>query len=270
MRLLKQLLAVGAVGLVGGQAVVAAEWDTVLTLVIGMATAVLSLVVYAWIVRRTEKRAPEEVSRRGAVAATVRGLLIGFGMFAAVIANIALLGHYRIDGFGSAAGPVALLGFMAGAAVTEEVIFRGVLFRVLEERLGTWASLLVTAPLFGLWHLSAGVWGSVAVALSAGGLLAAVYAATRNLWVPIGLHFAWNYAGAGVFGTDVSGQSAPEGLLDGVTSGPTLVSGGEFGPEASMYAVGFGLMLTIVFLWLAHRRGRMVPLRNRATTPAHT
>ncbi|XRQ08678.1 CPBP family intramembrane glutamic endopeptidase [Actinomadura welshii] len=264
MRLLKQLLAVAAVGLVGGQATAAAEWNTVLTLVLGAATAALSLVVYAWVVRRTERRKPEEVALKGAVTRTGLGLLVGFGVFGAVIGNIAFLGHYRIEGSGSATGALALLGFMAGAAVTEEVIFRGVLFRVLEERLGTWVSLLLTGTLFGAWHMAAGVWGAIAIAVSAGGLLAAAYAATRNLWFPIGLHFAWNYAGAGIFGTDVSGRSAPDGLVDGVTSGPVLVSGGDFGPEASMYAIVFCAALTLVFMWVAHRRGRVLPRRRRA------
>src|SRR5690606_34230113 len=102
----------------------------------------------------------------------------------------------------------------------------------------------------------------IATALAAGGLFAAAYAATRNLWLPIGLHFAWNYAGGGIFGTAVSGQDAPKGLLDGVTSGPTLLSGGDFGPEGSMYTIGFGLLLTAAFLWVARRRGRLVPVRG--------
>ncbi|WP_447007217.1 hypothetical protein ACRAKI_12405 [Saccharothrix isguenensis] len=93
-------------------------------------------------------------------------------------------------------------------------------------------------------------------------------AATRNLWVPIGVHFGWNYAQGGIFSTSVSGQDAPKGLLDGVTSGPYLLSGGEFGPEASAYSVLAGVAVTVVFLWLARRRGTMVPLRRRPVPAA--
>ena len=42
-------------------------------------------------------------------------------------------------------------------------------------------------------------------------MLAAAYAATRNLWVPIGLHFGWNFAAGGIFGAEVSGNGAPRG-----------------------------------------------------------
>ncbi|MFV2175265.1 lysostaphin resistance A-like protein [Actinomadura sp. LOL_016] len=215
--------------------------------------------------RRTERRAPTEVAARGA-AATGRGMLIGTAMFAAVIVNTALLGGYRIDGFGSVTGALEILGFMAAAAVTEELLFRGVLFRIIEERIGTYLALALTGLLFGLAHMAnpdATLWGALAIAIEAGGMLAAAYAATRTLWAPIGLHFAWNFAQGGVFGTQVSGNGESEGLLDGTTSGPVLLSGGEFGPEASGYAVLAGAVLTITFLWLARRRGHVVPRRRR-------
>ncbi|KAF4411054.1 MULTISPECIES: CPBP family intramembrane glutamic endopeptidase [Streptomyces] len=267
MRLIWQLLAVTAVALVGGLSAAAVQDTWWLAAVIGLLTAVLAVLVYGWVVRRTEHRPCTEVAREGAGAALGRGALIGVLMFAAVIANIALLGHYEVDGQGSVTGAVGLLGFMAAAAATEEVMFRGVLFRIAEERLGTWIALALTGVLFGLAHLpndNATVWTSVAIAIQAGGMLAAAYAATRTLWVPIGLHFGWNFAAAGIFGTAVSGNGTPQGLLDAATSGPVLLSGGDFGPEGSLYAVLSGLVLTLVFMWLAHRRGRMVPRRRRA------
>ncbi|MWA01428.1 CPBP family intramembrane metalloprotease [Actinomadura sp. LD22] len=267
MRLVKQLVAVAAVAFVGGQAAAAVKGNDLLTFVLGMATAVLTPIVYAWVVRRTEHRAPVEVARTGAPAALGRGMLIGLAMFGAVIANIAFLGDYRIDGFGSVPGAVGLFGFMAAAAVTEELLFRGVLFRIIEGRIGTWAALVLTAALFGLSHLTnadATLWGAIAIAVEAGSMLAAAYAATRNLWVPIGLHFAWNFAESGIFGTEVSGNGSNKGLLDSTMSGSSLITGGKFGPEASLYTVAAGLALTVAFMWLARRRGNVIPARRRA------
>ncbi|WP_405087794.1 CPBP family intramembrane glutamic endopeptidase [Microbispora sp. NBC_01389] len=268
MRLLKQLVPVVLVVFAGGAIVGAVQGSPLLTLVLGVATAALAVFVYARAVRWSERRAPVEVARKGAVAAVGRGLLIGAGMFAAVIANIAFLGGYRVDGLGSVTGAAGLFGFMAAAAVTEELMFRGILFRIVEERTGTWIALVLTGLVFGLMHLGnqhASLWGAIAIAVEAGGMLAAAYAATRTLWVPIGVHFGWNFAAAGVFGTEVSGNGATQGLLHGVTSGPALLTGGDFGPEASPYAVVFGLLLTVVFMWLARRRGNVVPLRRGAT-----
>jgi uncharacterized protein len=271
LRLVKQLVAVVAVAFAGGMVVGAVQGNAPLTLVLGLATAALAVFVYARVVRWSERRPPVEVAAKGAAAATGRGVLIGVGMFAAVIVNIAFLGGYRIEGLGSVWGAVGLFGLMAAAAVTEEVLFRGVLFRIVEELTGTWVALTLTGVLFGLVHLSnpnASLWGAICIAISAGGMLAAAYAATRTLWLPIGLHFGWNFAAAGIFGTEVSGNGTPQGLLDGVTSGPVLLTGGAFGPEASAYTVVFGVLLTIAFIWLARRRGNLVPLRRAARADA--
>jgi CAAX protease family protein len=266
MRLLKQLVAVAAVAFAGGQAVAAVRGNAWLTLALGAATALIAVLVYAWVVRRTERRAPTEVARAGAAARIGRGTLIGFGMFAAVIVNIAFVGGYHVNGLGSVTGAVGLLGFMAAAAVTEELLFRGVLFRIVEERTGTWIALLLTGVLFGLIHLlnpDAGPWGAIAIAIEAGFMLAACYAATRNLWVPIGLHFGWNFAAGGIFSVVVSGNGDSKGLLDATMSGPAVLTGGDFGPEGSLYTVVAGVLLTVVFMWLARRRGHVVPRRRR-------
>lgn len=266
MRFVRQLLAVVVVAMIGSQVVAAVEDSPWLQLVLGLLTAVSAVLVYGWVVRKTEHRPSTEVARKGAEAAIGRGLLIGVAMFGAVITNICFNAHYEINGLGSVQGAVGLAGFMAAAAVTEELLFRGVLFRIIEEHTGTWIALVLTGVLFGASHLlnpDASLWGAVAIAIEAGGMLAAAYAATRNLWVPIGLHFGWNFAAAGIFSSEVSGNGTPQGLLDTVTSGPTWVTGGDFGPEGSVYSVVFGALITLAFLWLAHRRGTLVPRRRR-------
>jgi membrane protease YdiL (CAAX protease family) len=272
MRFVKQLLAVAAVALVGGQGIAAAEGSFLLTLVIGAATAALGVAVYRWVVRRSEHRDPAELGLDGWGGRLARGVLIGFAMFAAVIANIAFLGGYHVEGWGSPTGALGLLGFMAAAAVTEELLFRGVLFRIIEERTGTWIALALSGVVFGAMHLAnrdASLWGATAIAIEAGFMLAACYAATRNLWVPIGLHFGWNFAAGGIFSVVVSGNGESRGLLEASTSGPVALSGGAFGPEGSLYAVSAGVVLTVVFLWLAKRRGYIVARRRRtAQAPA--
>lgn len=271
MRLVAQLGAVLLVTAVGSLAVTAAEGGAALTLALGVATAALAVATYRWVVARTERRVPVEVALPGAAGATARGAALGAGLFTVVIAAVAALGGYRVEGTGSAATALALVGVMTAAAVTEELLFRGVLFRAVERRTGTWAALALTALPFGAMHLvnpGAGVWGAVAIALEAGVMLGAAYAATRTLWLPIGIHIGWNVVASAVFGTEVSGNGTPQGLLDGATSGPVLLSGGAFGPEASLAAVLAGLALSAVLLRVAHRRGRLVPRPRRTPAPA--
>ena len=96
-----------------------------------------------------------------------------------------------------------------GAGITEEIIARGILFRVVEEAFGTW----VGAGLFrGLCSASATPpipnatwWSSLAIALEAGLLLGMAYAWTRSLWFVIALHAAWNFTQGPLLGIPVSG-----------------------------------------------------------------
>jgi hypothetical protein len=152
---------------------------------------------------------------------------------------------------------------MASVAVMEEVLFRGVLFRILEERVGTVISLVVSSLLFGATHLvnvNATVWGALAIGLTGGAMLAAAYVVTRSLWFPIGLHFAWNFTHAGVFGIAVSGSNdVPNGLLRTVLSGPSVVTGGTFGPEASLLALLVCSVATVLMLRRAARTAQIRP-----------
>ncbi|QAY69098.1 CPBP family intramembrane glutamic endopeptidase [Xylanimonas protaetiae] len=264
MKLLAQILAVVAISFVGSLALGAVASSAWLTLVVGVAVAVGAVLGYGWVVRRTERRPASEVSRSGAVSGLGWGTLAGVALFTLVIAAIAALGDYRVSGLGSPSGALGLVGIMAMAAATEELLFRGVLFRHVERWCGTWVALVATGLVFGLVHLSnphATLAGAIAIAVEAGGMLTAAYVATRRLWLPIGLHLGWNFAESGIFSTEVSGNGTHTGLLDATISGPVLVTGGEFGPEASLYAVVLCLTAAAALLVVARRRGRLVPMR---------
>ncbi|GIJ48272.1 CAAX amino protease [Virgisporangium aliadipatigenens] len=269
MRFLKQFAVIVPLFLVGN-VTIAAVSGTFLPLFLGPAFAVAGVAAYRWIVRRTEHRDVTELARDGARPALRRGALLGVGLFSLVIAVIALFGGYSVEGYGSLWSALAVTGGMACAATMEELAFRGLLFRTLEERFGTYRSMAVSGALFGLLHLvnsGATLRGAIAIAFQAGLMLAAVYAATRSLWLPIGIHFGWNVAQGAIFGTTVSGaEDARKGLLDGVLDGPAALTGGGFGPEGSVLSVLVGLAVTVVFLRIAKRRGNVVPARRRATT----
>lgn len=230
-------------------------------LLFGVLTAALAVCLYRWLIRRLEDRDAVELRVADARSGLRRGVLIGLGAFTATLTVIALTGGYHLDGCGSFGGALTTLGLMCCVAVTEELIFRGVVFRFLEEKAGTRAALAASGLLFGLVHLAnpeATLWGAFAISIEGGLLLAAAYAATRSLWLPIGLHLGWNMAVGGIFGTTVSGSTADLGsLLDATVTGPQVLTGGAFGPEASAVAILICLIPTVLFLRHAKRRGRL-------------
>jgi membrane protease YdiL (CAAX protease family) len=222
--------------------------------------AVAGLATYVLYVRATEKRAVTELDARSAIPHVVAGFAIGVGLFAAVIAVLALSGHYRVASMGDPAALLRALTFWFSGAIMEELLFRGFIFRVIRDVSGTWIAVAVSALLFGLLHAAnpgATVVSSVAIALEAGVLLAVAYAATNRLWLPIGLHAGWNYAEGTVFGTAVSGNAVKSTFLHGALSGNALVTGGAFGVEASIVAVAVCLVAAAGFA-LRVKRGRLL------------
>jgi hypothetical protein len=149
------------------------------------------------------------------------------------------------------------------SGVVEELMFRGVLFRIVEDGFGSLVALVISGALFGGLHITnphATLVSSAAIAIEAGPLFGAAYMATRRLWVPIGLHFGWNFTEGGVYSTIVSGTTA-HGVIKTTLVGPDLLTGGSFGPEASWVTVVVCSVLTAIFLIVAVRRGQWKPLQ---------
>ena len=220
-----------------------------------------------WVyVRAVERRPLAELSPEGALRELGLGVLVGAALFSAVIAAIALCGAYRVTGTNALLATLPIFAASVTAGVVEEIIARGVIFRIIEDGLGTWAALVISAGVFGLLHHGNpnATWiSSLSIALTAGLLLGAGFVLTRRLWLVIGIHFAWNYTQGGIFGVAVSGHEVA-GLLQAELDGPELIAGGAFGAEASIFAVLFCVPLAVYLLVLCHRRGRwMGPMWRR-------
>jgi len=184
------------------------------------------------------------------------GVAFGALLCSFVIAVLALAGAYRVAGVNPTWDLALAVPFFALGAAFEELLFRGVLFRLIEEWAGTWIALAISAVLFGAAHAfnPGATWiSTVAIALEAGVLLAVTFVVTRNLWLPIGLHFAWNFCEGPIYGAQVSGSLFLKSLLVAKLSGPAWLSGGAFGPEAGAVAIVVSLVTSTILL-SAHRK----------------
>ena len=224
-----------------------------------LAAAVTAYAVVLGVLER--RRQPLELLPRRWPGLLIR-LAGGALLCAAVVGIIALLGGYVATGVDwSRPGPGALwtLGVVAG--VSEEIIFRGILLRLLEPALGTWGATALSALVFGAIHLvnpQASWTGAVAVAVEAGLALGLLYALTRSLWLVIGAHAGWNLAQGPFFGVPVSGTPTGHGVLVSHPAGSALLSGGTFGIEASLVSVGCWSVVALGLGILLVRGGRVV------------
>ena len=221
--------------------------------------------------RFIEHREPSDLALNPGIKELGIGLVIGAGLYTAGVLVLILLGYGRIEGMNPVVVMIPALYQACSAGFLEELLFRGVLYRIVEEWLGSWISVLVSSVVFGAVHLmnpDATLTGAVFISIEAGLLLAAAYMLTRRLWLGIGFHIAWNYTQSAVFGGVVSGSIAQPGLLKTVFTGPDLMTGGGFGLEASLVPC---IIATSTGAYLAYRAvqaGHVVlPFWSRAREP---
>jgi len=226
---------------------------------VSVAVSAAMVALYALFVKWFEKHPAYDIPMRRLAGDTLRGIAIGFCFFVAVVLVMYAAGIYRFGGFGLERPAELVTAFFLFllVAVGEEIIFRGVLFRWIDEKWGFAVALAVSALLFGLMHLpqpGATLWSSFAIAVEAGLLLGAAYKYSGTLWLPVGIHWAWNFTQGNIFGFEVSGAAAGESLIHPVVSGPDILTGGVFGAEASVITVVTGLALSFWFILKVVRR----------------
>jgi membrane protease YdiL (CAAX protease family) len=221
----------------------------------------LFILVYRLYVRWVEKRRAVETGFEAGVQETGVGFLIGGGLVAVMVLFFSVSGYYGIESFNE--NPRVLLDtfFARGiGAFVEELFVRLILFRLLEELLGSWYALAVVALIFGLGHFpnpNATLWTSAAIALS-DILLTAAFILTRRLWMAWGIHFGWNYIQNSVFGMANSGVTQLDSWINPSISGPEALTGGSFGIEASYVAVALQIALGVWLLKLDINRKQIV------------
>jgi membrane protease YdiL (CAAX protease family) len=220
------------------------------------------LAVYAAAVRWGERRRADELALPYLGRDLAAGIAVGAIVFALVMAVLIGAGWYRVSA-GPPGPPWSGLAVGFGAGVFEELVFRGVLMRLVWEAFGLRVALVVSALVFGLAHLlnPGHDWtGPVYIVFEAGLLLGGLYALTGRLWASIGAHAGWNFTqgylfGAEVSGTDVNGHWLATAPAPGVAP---FLTGGHFGPEASLGCLAVGTLAGIAVLTLTYRRRQAV------------
>lgn len=216
---------------------------------------------YALAVRFGEGRAAREIDPKRAPRELALGIAIG-GAIMAIIIGVMWSAGWVVIAAAPITGVAEAMKQAIQSAVIEETLMRIIIFRMLWRAFGVWPALLSTAILFGGLHLAnpdASLFGAICL-IAGEGIGAGLYLLTGRVWISIGMHAGWNFALGWLFGSAVSG-------LDSFVSGPLrmhpaegvapLLSGGGFGPEASVAAFVVSLAGSLICLTLAWRKGRL-------------
>lgn len=219
-------------------------------------SAAVAVAGYRWFVMRLERRPITELALAGAGRELWGGLGIGALLVMATYSVLLASGAFTITG--AAATGVLLKPFpeQVMVAVFEEIVFRAIVFGMLQKFWGTKIALGVSTVIFVVAHMPNEGFSVLGAAMTAAASLAlsGAYLLSGRLWLPISMHFAWNYFSDAVFAVPVSGHPA-RGWLQVATSGPAWLSGGTYGIEGSIVTGITWSMAAIALLTIAHRRG---------------
>jgi hypothetical protein len=232
---------------------------------LGTGAVVVTIVLGATVgsLRRFERRTLATVglpSGRAAYAGIALGLLLGamvplivWGVLWATGHAVVEAGHLSSSDLLGATLPMALATVLLSS--WEEIAFRGYPLQLLSELGGPWLGACLTGVTFGLAHSGnpgANLLGFLNTALN-GVLLAWIVIKSGSLWLACGYHAGWNLAASTLIGMRDSGLIAPGSLFGTTLNGPTWLSGGAYGFEASILTgLSETLLLSLVLAFASH------------------
>jgi len=205
------------------------------------------------------------------------GSVVGIVMMLAVVSLICAAGgvSFSVDPGRSVHALAAGAWTFACIALLEELLFRGFVFQRLIDGVGIGGAQASMAALFAVAHWgnpgmdgATEFWATLDTMLGAV-LLGFAYRRTGSLALPIGLHFGWNWAQGSLLGFDVSGFDQAGWLAPALLDKPQWLTGGAFGPEASIFAVLVDAAVVLV-LWRWNGGGTRDARRSSAVVPAMT
>lgn len=231
------------------------------TAVLAPATILATAIMARFVDHRS--LADSGLTARGLAIETGIGIGLGFALISLIVSILGAVGSYHVlsrqPDFQY--GPIII--FYLGIAISEEVIFRGYILQAIESRWGTGVALVVTCAVFGCEHIGNVEPESIAhmikvvifLGFGAGGLFASAYLMTRRLWLPIGLHWAWNFFLGAFYGLPVSGSMLTDSYIQASVTGGRYITGEKFGPECSVITLALAWGMAIAMMVRAVKNG---------------
>ena len=241
----------------------AAEPPDAVRLAGALAGVLVILLLYFLAVRWGERRGASELALRGAGREVALGAAIGAGLIAAIVGVQWATGWVSVTPRPVGSAVLALRDAMR-SGVLEELVLRLIVLRLLWRAFGVWPAIAGSALLFGALHMAnpdASLFAAACL-IAGEGVAIGLYLLTGRIWASMAMHASWNFAQGWLLGASVSGTGEFTGgpLATAPTPGvDPLLSGGGFGPEASLAALAISLVASVLMLRAAWRRGAMEP-----------
>jgi membrane protease YdiL (CAAX protease family) len=202
---------------------------------------IAAFVLYAFSVHKGERRIAFEVLPSFAMVEDLAiGALFGFCILWAMVGLLWALGLYHVEWHRWQHIFDAFLFDSYLSGMLEELMFRAILLRILARAFGPRWGLAISSILFGVAHLTHGTWlAALGITINAGLTMGPLYMATGRLWMSVGLHIGWDFTE-----TSILGVNSSDGLLlsTPVPGRSDILTGGSFGPDASVLSYAIGII----------------------------
>lgn len=193
----------------------------------------------------------------------VTGIGLGFLIQVVSILLMSALGYYSITGFAweydeyYQAGPAWLhsICYSMETGVMEEFLFRGFLLYIFMVRYNVRVGIISSSTVFALLHFTGfdnvfPWWASIISSLLAGLVFAQAFLCVKNIWLPVGLHFAIHLASR-ILGS-VGLEPGNAMVLVTEVDGPILLINTKAGGAGFFELLGYSVVSLI--LWFIAKR----------------
>lgn len=216
------------------------------------------LLSYYFFSKYYEHRKPLELSTQNLPKEMFGGFVLGFLAITLSIIILSVLGYYKVISISTEKYPLNLFTLLLTAAFVEDLLIRGLMVRVFENWLGTYATLIV-AMLFETLHVfnPNSTLFSTIMDLCWGFTMAMLYVYTKRIWLPFFFHVGWNFAQP-FYGSNLTGIDSMGTVIRSEFSGPVLFTGGKVGIEASIFTVIILLGIGITLFYLSKKDGKFI------------
>ncbi len=230
--------------------------DVIVKTITALVGSLVMIVTYCKTVTYLEKKSTADFDLKMAPKDLSKGLALGVCAIGFTILALYFMNYYNFIALMSPIDFMPTVAFIWGAAVLEEIIFRGLFFRLIYKWKGPIIALIVSSVMFQLPHFMNSHTGILPATLGVlfGVVAALMYASTERLWAPIAFHFGWNIMQP-AFGTTLSGVSEFTPLAEATLSGPAVFVGSQFGIEVSIFSFFSLAILGAYYYYTLSKRG---------------
>ena len=229
--------------------------------------SVLIFSLYHWFIKWTEDYSNFDWKYQNIGRDMIAGALLAIISVSVVCLILRVINVYRAVNFNVNLGSILyLLIVFAFMSILEEVLYRGVVYRIIENWLGSVLALVISGLFFGLFHYfnqDASIISVIAASIG-GLLLGLMYTVSQQLWMPIAFHWFWNFTQV-FFGSRLSGSDEyfKYAVIKADFVGADWLTGGKAGIENSYLTLLLTVILVFVLFYKANRDGKILPFLLR-------